>query len=357
MSRIAKLRERMVQKDLPAFLVSSSSNRRYLSGFTGTAGSLLISLEKAFLLTDFRYVEQARAQCPGWEIVRVDKDFYESLATILGDYQIDKLGFEVDYITFHQYQQMREAFKGVSLEPLKGLVEELRVVKDEEEIAAIARAVRLIDKTFEYVMNHIRPGRIEREVVLELEFFARRAGATGMSFETILASGERAALPHGVASGKVINKGDLVVLDCGAVLDGYCSDFTRSLVAGAAPAPWQQEIYNIVLEAQEIGLETLRAGVKGSEVDSAVRNYIAKYGYEEYFGHSTGHGLGIDVHEEPRLSAVSDRVLEEGMVVTVEPGIYLPGKGGVRIEDVAVVRKNGCEILTKSPKKELITLY
>ncbi len=354
--RVRRLRQLLAEAGVDAFLVNAPDNIRYLSGFTGSAGVLLIAPEEALLLTDARYTVQAGAEAPGFELVTVEKSWVESLAEILGDRTYRRVGFTAAHVTHEQFLRMQELWSGTELKPLKDPAAKLRVVKDEEEIEAIRRAVQMVDAAFPQVLEAIRPGRTEREIALELEYDLRARGAERMAFEMILVSGARSALPHGRPSEKVVEAGDLVLLDVGVVCDGYCSDFSRTVLVGTVPEPWQEEIYRAVLAAQEEGLKTVRAGVPAAEVDARVREVIEEYGYGAYFGHSTGHGLGIQVHEPPRLGRFSEETLEAGMVVTVEPGIYLPERGGVRIEDVVVVREDGAEVLTTAPKDRLLCL-
>ncbi|MFZ5898578.1 MAG: M24 family metallopeptidase [Bacillota bacterium] len=353
--RVEALRRAMETEGLPYLLVTSSHNRRYLSGFTGTTGVLLIGMDDAYILTDFRYLEQVRVECPDFHVLRVERMWAERLVQVLDEFDIKVLGFESEHLTYQQYSALKEITEQAELRPTRGMVESLREIKDEEEIAAIRKAVSLVDDVFQF-LTALAPGRQEREVAVELECRMRLAGASAASFEIIVASGERSAMPHGVASEKVMREGELVVVDCGCIYQGYCSDFTRTVLLGREPEPWQAEIYDIVLKAQLAAINAIRPGVACAEVDAAARDIISSYGYGEYFGHSTGHGLGLEIHENPRLSANEQRTLAVGNVVTVEPGIYLPGKGGVRIEDVVVVREDGAEVLTRTPKQNLVLL-
>lgn len=352
--RLEKLRRRLAEENVDGLLVGSPANRRYLSGFTGSAGWLLITAERAELWTDFRYLEQAAAQAPAYEIVRHEVNFYEHLGRRVRELGLARLGFERDHLRYGEWQRLRAGVpETVELVPVAGWIEELRRVKDAGEIAAIRRAARIADEALLEVLAELRPGVTEREVALQLEFAMRRRGADGVAFEIIVASGPRSALPHGTASERVIEAGDLVTIDYGAVHAGYASDCTRTVVVGPASERHRQ-IYNIVLEAQRRALAAVRPGATGAEVDRAAREVIAAAGYGDHFGHATGHGVGLDVHEGPRLSATGQEdVLAPGMVVTVEPGIYLPGWGGVRIEDLVLVTGSGGEILTRVTKELL----
>lgn len=346
----------MARRGLEALLVQKEKNRIYLSGFTGTAGSLLITTAAAYLLTDFRYVEQAAAQAPAFSVQRMGQGpraTTDLLARLLSEHRISQLGFEADTVSFDWYEELRDGLRGVRLVPASGAVEALRKVKEPTEIEAIRRAAALADQAFAHILEYIRPGVTERDVALELEFFMRRRGASGVAFDTIVASGRRSSLPHGVATDKVIAAGELVTLDFGCVVDRYCSDMTRTVVVGE-PDAQQRQIYDVVLNAQQAGVAAARAGQTGKELDHVCRQIIADSGYGEYFGHGTGHAVGLDVHEDPRVSPTGQERLVPGHVVTIEPGIYLPGWGGVRIEDLVVITADGCDVLSRSPKELII---
>jgi Xaa-Pro aminopeptidase len=352
MEKLQKLRDRFDDLGIDGILITSSYNRRYISNFTGTSGVVLVSKEKAIFITDFRYVEQAANQCQGFEIVKHIGTIIEEIADQVKALGIKKLGFEQDYVTYashKSYEQMIEA----QLVPVSGLIEKLRLIKTDAEIKILKEAADIADAAFKHIIDFIRPGVTELEVSNELEFFMRSAGATSSSFDTIVASGQRSALPHGVATEKVIEKGDFVTLDYGAYYKGYVSDITRTVAVGSAE-PKLKEIYEIVQEAQQRGLDGVKPGMSGKEADALTRDYISKMGYGEYFGHSTGHGIGLEVHEGPNLSSRSDIILKPGMVVTVEPGIYIPGLGGVRIEDDTFITKDHNEVLTHSTKELLV---
>jgi len=341
------------QRDLPAILITGATNRRYLSGFTGSAGMLLIHRGGGHLITDFRYVEQAGREAPDYSVEQHRGQAGEALADLLAELGIQRVAFEPRHMPYSQYEELGRDIPGVSWYPADGLVEAVRLVKEADEISRIRRAAALADAAWEEILPAVRAGRREQDIALDLEFVMRRRGAQSLSFPLIVASGERSALPHGRASAKELEQGDFVTVDYGAVVDGYASDATRTVVIGP-PDDRQREVYEVVRRAQEAALEALRPGKTGAEVDAVARSIIDDAGYGQYFGHGLGHGLGMEVHEGPRLSQVhgEDR-LEPGMVVTVEPGIYIPGWGGVRIEDLVVVTEQGCEILT-SPTKELV---
>ncbi len=354
-TRVNKIAAALQDKAVDALLVLQLENRFYLSGFTGDAGALLVTAGQSYIITDFRYIEQAREQSPHLEIIKIDTTLEDALANLTGRLNLHVLGFEADYISFKFYDTLRDKLGEVILRPVEGMVEQLRLIKDKDELVAIVKAMSLLDEGFQHICGFIKPGVSERTVALELEMFMRLRGAEKTAFPFIVASGARAALPHGEASVKAIGQGEAITLDFGVVVDNYHSDMTRTVSLGA-PSAKIREIYGIVLKAQLAGLAAVKAGVPASAVDKAARDVITSYGYGEYFGHSTGHGVGLAVHEGPGLSSRDATVLREGMVVTVEPGVYLPGIGGVRIEDSVVVEQYGCRLLTSSPKNRLIEL-
>ncbi|MPL84335.1 Aminopeptidase YpdF [bioreactor metagenome] len=339
----------MADKNLSALIVNKPENRRYFSGFTGTAGMLLISREKSFLITDFRYIEQAAMQAAHYEIVKHDINPYETLISLIKDQCLDRVGFESDFTTVAIYQNFVQAIDEENLVPVT--IDHLRVIKDFKELNLIKQAVRIADDAFSHILSFLKPGVSEQDIALELEYKMRQLGAEKVAFDIIVASGVRGALPHGVASPKKIASGDLVTMDFGAVYQGYHSDITRTVCVGKATRK-QHEIYDVVLKAQLAGLQEIKSGNSCQSVDSAARIVIKKHNYGEYFGHGLGHGVGLFIHEEPRLSPSNQQgVLAENMVVTVEPGIYIPEWGGVRIEDTVVVTAHNVEILTKSSKQ------
>ncbi|TMW73761.1 M24 family metallopeptidase [Alteribacter natronophilus] len=352
MSRLEKLRALFSEKEIDGILIMSPTNRRYVTGFTGSAGAALISDSEAVFITDFRYTEQAAEQAEGYRIVQHTRPIHEEVAAQAEALGIKRLGFEKDHMTYGTFDTYKNVING-ELIPVAGMVEKLRMIKDENELQTIREAVEIADAAFSHIQSYIRPGVREIDVSNELEFFMRKRGAVSSSFDIIVASGYRSALPHGVASEKKIERGELVTLDFGAYYKGYCSDITRTVAVGEV-SDELKKIYDTVLQAQLKGMEGLKAGITGIQADALTRDYIKEQGYGEYFGHSTGHGLGMEVHEGPGLSFKSDTVLEPGMVVTVEPGIYVAGTGGTRIEDDAVVTENGNECLSKSTKELLV---
>ena len=350
--RLEQLRGMFKEFDIDGMLITNEKNRRYMTGFTGTAGVVLISLTDAKFVTDFRYVEQASKQVSGYEIVQHKGPIIEEIAKLVEELGIKKLGFEEDHLTVGTYTSYKQKLTS-QLIPISGIVEKLRLIKSESELQILKEAAKIADEAFNHIISFIRPGIKEVDVANELEFFMRKNGATSSSFDIIVASGYRSALPHGVASDKFIQKGELVTLDFGAYYKGYCSDITRTVAVGE-PEDELKKIYDIVLEAQLRGMREIKAGMTGKEADALTRDYITEKGYSQYFGHSTGHGIGLDVHEGPALSYKSTTVLQPGMVVTVEPGIYLKGLGGVRIEDDTVITDHGNKSLTHAPKELII---
>ena len=352
-NRVNNLRKQMKSEGISSFLITSPYNLRYLTGFTGTTGLALIGLEEAFFITDFRYTEQAAKQCVGFEIVKNVGPILEVVADLVESKNIENLGFEESFVSFKQYVEL-EGLLEVDLIPVSGMVEELREIKDEEEIAIVEKACEIADKAFSHILTYIKPGMTEIQVANELDFYMRSLGASSVSFETIVASGLRSAMPHGVASEKVIEQGDMITIDFGCYYNGYVSDMTRTISLGE-PSDKLREIYNVVKEAQQKVLDVAKPGMTGVELDAVARDYIASKGYGEAFGHSTGHGIGLEIHEGPNVSKLAEKAFVPGNIITNEPGIYLPGIGGVRIEDDMLVTENGIKRLTHS-EKELIIL-
>jgi Xaa-Pro aminopeptidase len=352
MEKLEKIQRRLDKLGIDGMLITSSYNRRYMTGFTGSAGVVLITPGKGLLITDFRYTEQATKQCKGYEVVQQKGSITEEVAAQVKKFGVQKLGFEENDVTFSTFKAFDKEINA-ELVPFSGEIEKLRLIKTEAEIKILKEAAEIADAAFKHILGFIRPGLKELEVSNELEFFMRSLGATSSSFDTIVASGYRSALPHGVASDKVIESGDMITLDYGAYYKGYVSDITRTIALGE-PSDKLKEIYQIVLDAQLRGVNGIKPGITGKQADALTRDYITEHGYGEYFGHSTGHGIGLEVHEGPALSKKSDIVLEPGMAVTVEPGIYIAGLGGVRIEDDIIITKDGNERLTHSDKELII---
>ncbi|MDT0109271.1 aminopeptidase P family protein [Listeria booriae] len=353
MTKLAKIQAILTDKKMDAILVTSDYNRRYVADFTGTTGMALITPNKAFFITDFRYTEQAAKQAVGYKIRQNKGPILDTVEEIIAEQKLKTVFFEEAYVTVAEHNLMQSSFSA-TLEPFSDILEDMRKVKTADELSAIKTACEIADAAFTHILTFIKPGLTELEVSNELEFFMRRNGASGSSFDTIVASGVRSALPHGVASDKIIEVGDFVTMDYGCYYNGYCSDMTRTIAIGE-PSEKLKEIYAITLEAQLKVIDALRPGLTGIEADAIARNHIASKGYGEAFGHSLGHGIGLEIHEGPNLSVKSPNVLVPGNVVTDEPGIYLPSIGGVRIEDDILITEAGNEVLTHS-SKELIIL-
>ncbi|HBT47163.1 MAG TPA: Xaa-Pro dipeptidase [Peptococcaceae bacterium] len=357
MRRLERLRLALEQENIPALLVTGPANRLYLSGFTGESGYLLVTRSGRWLLTDGRFVEQAREEAPAFEIVRVGRDPWKALGEAVARAGVDEVYVEEEHLTVAAYRRLKEAVgawpRRVVLKRARGVVEKLRLTKEGAEIEVLRQAISIADRAFDHILPYLRPGVRERDIALELEYFMRREGAGGAAFPTIVASGPRSALPHGVAGERRLAPGDLVVLDFGAVCGGYHSDLTRTVALGPV-TPEQRRVYDKVRTAQSLALEGLRAGVPGREVDARARSYLEEAGFKENFSHGLGHGVGLEVHEGPSLSPGAEEPLEAGMVVTVEPGVYIAGWGGVRIEDVALVAPEGCRVLSQATREFLV---
>lgn len=341
-----------ILKGAEAVLITSPHNMRYFSGFSGE-GAVLFTFDKKFLFTDSRYIEQAESETT--DFLRTETNDYLGFACkILNENCCKKVLVEDNEISARDYDRMSKALENCEIIFGSEKINTLRMVKTDEELEKIRQAEEIGCKAFEHILDFIKPDVCEKNIALEIEYFMKKQGAEGISFETIVSSGKRTSLPHGTPSDKKIQKGDFVTMDFGCTVDGYCSDMTRTVVVGRA-SDEQKKIYDTVKEAQQIGLDTIRQGIRGCDADKAAREYIEKCGFGQYFRHSLGHGVGLLVHEMPNLSPKSQIVLEKNMVVSCEPGIYIPDFGGVRIEDLVVVKKDGCENLTRVTK-ELIEL-
>jgi Xaa-Pro aminopeptidase len=356
MSRRAdELTDRLTGAGVDAVLITDLINVRYLTGYTGSNGLALIGPDTRAFVTDFRYVEQAAEQVdPGFDRLKASLDLLEALNDALPAGEL-RLGFEEAHVSVREHARLRELLPDrIELIGVHGLVEELRAVKEPREVAAIRAAAELAGAAFERLIAGGLVGRTERDLAVELEFEMRRQGAERPSFEPIVAAGPHGALPHASPRDVEVRRGEMVVIDWGAQLEGYCSDCTRTVAAGES-TEHGAEIYAIVLEAQLAGLEAIKPGTGGRDVDGVARRRIEAAGHGEHFGHGLGHGVGLDIHEAPRLAQRSDAVLEAGNVVTVEPGVYLPGDLGVRIEDLVLVTEPGREILTPLTKELTVT--
>jgi Xaa-Pro aminopeptidase len=351
--RVQQLRKQFPKLAIDAFLVMFPPHVRYLSGFSGSNALCFVSSDLQVLITDGRYIEQVRKEVKGWKIYITQDSLFEELRAQRMFRAGMRVGIDGNTFILSQYRQLKKTFPKVKFLPKVDTLERLTAVKDEQEIGSIIKAVAITDRVFREILGILRPGIKEIDIAAELTYRQKTHGAEGDAFEAIVASGERGAMPHGRASTKKIRRGELVTLDFGCIVDGYHSDLTRTVAIGT-PSPDARKIYGIVLEAQEAAIAQARAGMKAKELDAVARNSIKNHGYEKFFRHSLGHGIGLQIHEQPRVSMLSKAVLEPGNVITIEPGIYLPGFGGVRIEDDIVVRDGDPDILNRSPKDLLI---
>ena len=352
-NRLSQLREKLVQQEIDAIFVSQPDNRRYLSGFDGSAGYLLITGKDAIIATDFRYIEQVKQQSPDYRVFQISGDMANWFSELVVDLRGRKLGFELQHMSLAMYRQVGDIIKRVAppprLVPLEGLVESLRAIKEAEEIEVIAQAADISDRAFRHVEENIKAGMTEIEVAWEVERFMREHGSQAVPFDVIVASGPNAALPHARPSERAIQKGEPVLMDIGARVHGYASDLTRTICLGEPDNDFKK-VYDIVLGAQLAALELIKEGMTGEQADDLARTVIVEAGYAEAFGHALGHGVGLVAHEAPRLGPGSSEKLASGMVFTIEPGIYLPSWGGVRIEDLVVPENGQLRILSKARK-------
>lgn len=356
MNRIDRLLKQMEEKGLESLFLNNVQNIRYISGYTGEDSYILISPKGKWFITDYRYKEQAEEECKDFEVIcreRQKVSLGQCLNTLLNDHGIKQMGFERNHITYGMIEDIKNDLKAIDALPTTGIVEKMRYIKDKEEIALTKKAAKIADKAFSQLMTTIKVGMTEAEAALELEYYMRQLGAEGVAFETILLAGARTSMPHGIPSEKVIEHGDFVTIDFGALYKGYRSDMTRTFIMGEASEE-QIRLYNSVLTSQKIGVETVKAGITGKEPDDRVKEILVRDNYYEHAGKGLGHGIGLDLHEPPFLSQICQDTLEENCVITIEPGVYIPGFGGVRVEDTVIVTKDGCEIITHTPKELLI---
>ena len=344
----------MENMNVDAIFITDLYNLRYFTGFTGTTGVALAAKEGNFFFSDFRYKEQATKQVEanGFKFVEVGRNSLDKVKEKIDELGIKKLGFEDLNVTFSYYKKLEEIFK-VNMCPLGESLVKQRLIKKDHEIENIKKAIEISDTAFSETLKIIKVGITEKEIAAHLEYVQRKLGAENRSFDTIVASGYRSALPHGVASDKKVGMNELVTTDFGAYYNGYVSDMTRTFFVGNEISDKQKEIYDIVLEANKMAINQVKAGMKCSDLDKIARDYIASKGYGDNFGHGLGHGIGLEIHEAPTVSPMGDIILEENMLITIEPGIYIDGFSGVRIEDDVIVKKDGCVVLNKS-NKELI---
>jgi Xaa-Pro aminopeptidase len=358
--RLAGLRKCMLENQVDAFWIVQPENRRYLSGFrasdlqiTESSGSLLITGDHCLLMTDSRYSEEAGREAVGFEVKTYKEGPVEGVSGLLAEVPVRRLGFEKDYVTWGLHQELEKKLlelpKPVQLVPLSGIVEDMREIKEEAETGALRASGKKLCAVMEATIEFLRPGLTEREVAWKVEALTRKVGAQEAAFPPIVASGPNSALPHAVPTDRVLKENEPVILDLGVKLDGYCSDMTRTVFLGDPP-PDFKEIYGIVRRAQTAAMESIHPGIESTVVDKTARDIIQEAGFGPFFGHGLGHGVGLAVHEGPRLSPRKPVALKKGMVTTVEPGIYIPGKGGVRLEEMVLVTGEGIETLTPDPE-------
>jgi Xaa-Pro aminopeptidase len=351
--RVAALAALSRAQGLDGLLVYSDFNRNYTSRFTGTSGALLLTPRGPLFLTDSRYTLQAGKQVRHAKVKLQTRNLLVEAVEAFKAAKARKIGFEAAHVTVAHYEYLKKAYPKAVWTPVRGLVEGLRLIKDADEQQRMRAAGRITDRAIHHILAYIKPGVREDELAAELEHKMRREGAEGTSFESIVASGWRSALPHGIASSKKVEKGDFIVFDFGCRYQGYCSDMTRTVCVGQ-PSALQKKIYGIVQRAQAAGLAAVKPGKTSGDVDAASRNVIKKAGYGKHFGHGTGHGVGVEVHEDPRVGPKAPEVLKPGMAITVEPGIYLDGRFGVRIEDLVIVQEKGYENMYRTTKDLII---
>ena len=352
MTRLKRLRERMVEKKIPALLLTNPINIGYLSGFAGSEDIALITSKKAILFTDFRYLEEAEKKVVNFQIKKRKDPLLKVLVPLLNKLKIKKLGFEAEHLSYSRYRLFSKHLRGIRLISTQGLVENLRRIKDQGEIKSIKKAIRITENALANTLKKIKISINERELSTLLEYELKKAGAKGSAFNPIVAFGRRTSYPHSRPSLARLKKGDLIKIDCGAIYQEYSSDLTRTFVFGRATKR-QKRIYSLLYRAQSEAIEKIRPGIECSRIDRVARKIITKEGYGKFFGHGLGHGVGREVHEGPYLKSEDRTLLEPGMVLTVEPGIYISGWGGIRIEDMVLVTERGCQVLSKRAPKEL----
>ena len=357
MNNIARIQAELVKNDLDALLIFDEKNQRFAAGFPFTDGAVIVAREKAWLLTDSRYIEAAEKAAGGCACVQMFDRQHPLMSLIkaaLAEAKVERLGAEEESLSYARWANL-ERLLGVKLQGAQSILRTLRASKTDEEIRSMTQAQRISEKALEEVLQIIKPGMTEREVMAELVYHMLKNGSEGNSFDPIVVTGKKTSMPHGVPGDEVIRAGDFITMDFGSLKDGYCSDMTRTVAVGYATEE-MRNVYDIVLKAQLAGIAAARAGIPGKEIDAAARKVITEAGYGPYFGHGFGHSLGLDIHEPPLAGPTGEAPMAEGDLCSAEPGIYLPGKFGVRIEDVMILRSTGAEVITKAPKMELIVL-
>jgi len=355
--KIEQVRARLADWGVEGLLVTNLDNIHYLSGFTGSMAYIVITEQQALFLTDGRYITQVRTEVEGFELRGYQGKALEGLIENLQELALTRLGFEADSLLYSSYQILRDGLSpgGIELVPLTKAIEALRLKKNGEELSCIKKAISLAATALQEVRSYIRPGIKERDLAVELEYRLRRLGAENIPFETIVVSGPRSALPHGKPSDKVLRPGEMVTIDWGCSYQGYHADITRTFIladGNTGQLSRQREIYQLILTAQSAAIAACRPGVSSRDIDAACRQIISEAGYAPYFSHGTGHGIGRAVHEDPLITWYDGTPVEEGMVFTIEPGVYIPDWGGIRIEDMVLVNSRGCEVLTDQISKD-----
>lgn len=350
MNNYLRVQEILEKLSIDAVLISNGNNMRYVSGFAGETGYVYISKKRHAVITDFRYTIQAETEAEGYEVITIGNGGYEeAINDVISTDGVNRLGFEAEDMLFSNYNKLKEKLKVKELVAIGSEITSMRRIKTPRELEMIKQAEAIGDQVFTEILTFIKPGMTELELAARIEYLLKLKGGQGLSFNAIVASGINSSMPHAVPSNKKIEKGDFLTMDFGCVYEGYCSDMTRTVVIGKATDK-QKEIYNLVLKAQQAALDFLKAGYQGKEVDKVARDIIYGAGYEGCFGHGLGHSVGLHIHENPRLSMLEEDIILAGMTETVEPGIYIKGFGGVRIEDLVVVTEDGIENFTHSDK-------
>lgn len=350
---LEKLKEKMIEEGVDTFLVYSSENRRYLTNFTGSNGIVIVTKDRQILMTDSRYTEQAEEQAKEFEVITYNLSPFDTVKTILGQIGSKKIGYESKLLTDYDIRNLRKLNDVLDWIPTEDIILTIRRIKSEEEISYIRQAAYIADQSFERLIKVMKAGMSEKEVMIELEYLMKKNGNESEPFGMIVASGKRSSLPHGRASDKIIESGDMVTIDFGSIYNGYTSDMTRTVWMGE-PEKRMREIFDIVAESMNSAFKAIRSGQTCMAIDQAHRDIFLQHDVEQYSLRGLGHGVGLQIHELPRVVMGNQEVLEENMVFTIEPGIYIPGYGGVRTEDTVVLKNNGLEILTKTPKKIII---
>ena len=352
-NRLQNLKKEFRLLDLDAFLVTDLVNIRYLTGFTGSNAILLVKKNQSYLITDFRYKEQVNKEVRDCKIFVTNTSLYVYL------FQKEllkpgmRVGFEETNLPFSLYKRLKKLFKGIKFLPFSDIIENISIIKDDDEIRSTKKAAEISDRAFNYILELIKPGLSEIEIASELSYRMKLLGSEGDAFDIIVASGKNSSLPHLKPTPRKLKENDIVLMDFGAIVNGYHSDISRTIFLGK-PSNEEKEIYQIVLDAQKVALNNAREGILARDLDGLARDYISNKGYSKYFIHSLGHGLGLRIHQAPKVSFLSNEVLKENMIITIEPGIYLPKKFGIRIEDDIVIKKDGSINLTKSTKEIVI---